>query len=77
MEQDRITAAELREIVGVARKLRRAADQPENAHAASLFRRTAIALEERAEKLAFHPFDGPANDDDDDARLHRPVDIIG
>jgi hypothetical protein len=73
MTQDRITPEELREIVGVARKLRRAAEQPENAHIASLFRRTAFALEERADALAFHPFHQPANDDD--AWLHRPVDI--
>jgi hypothetical protein len=75
----RVTAEELREILAVARKLRGCALEEEDEEYIDLFLRAALALEDRARQLAFHPFDPhpPILEDDAlHAALHRPVDIV-
>jgi hypothetical protein len=75
----RVTAEELREILAVARKLRACARDDDDEDYVDLFDRAAMALEDRARQLAFHPFDpNPPKLEDDFLRaaLHRPVDII-
>ena len=75
----RVTAEELRGILAVARKLRACALHEDDEEYVDLFERAALALEDRARQLAFHPFDPHPlvlEDGALSAALHRPVNII-
>lgn len=75
----RVTAEKLRDILAVARRLRISAQEEEDEDYTDLYLRAALALEDRARQLAFHPFDPhpPVLEDDAlNAALHRPVDIF-
>jgi hypothetical protein len=75
----RVTAERLREILAVARKLRASAQEETDDDYVDLFLRAALALEDRARQLAFHPYDPrPLELEDEELRaaLHRPVDIV-
>jgi hypothetical protein len=74
----RIKPDELREMLKVAHKLRQSAAMSVDPQYVSLFLKAALALEERAQQLAFHPSDLMLDDndnDDDDDDLYRPVDF--
>lgn len=75
----RVTSERLREILTVARKLRISARDEDDEEYVDLFLRAALALEDRARQLAFHPFDRhpPVLEDDEvRAALHRPIDML-
>ena len=62
----------------VARKLRVSAEQAQDIGYVHLFLRGAIALEERAAQLAFHPSDleiPESTEDEFEPSLYRPVDL--
>jgi len=72
----RIKPEDLREMMRVARKLRAAAQATHDDGYTDLFVRAAIALEERAAQLAYHPSDiEEAEDNQTIADLYRPVDF--
>lgn len=75
----RVTAEQLREILAVARKLRISAQEEQDEEYVDLFLRAALALEDRARQLAFHPYDlQPPELEDEEMRrvLHKPVNIM-
>ena len=75
----RVTAEELREILAVARKLRVSAQEENDDSYVDLYLRAALALEDRARQLAFHPYDPhPPQLEDEELRavLHKPVNIL-
>jgi hypothetical protein len=75
----RVTAEQLREILAVARKLRISAQEERDDEYVDLFLRAALALEDRARQLAFHPYDPqPPVIEDEEMRaiLHKPVNIV-
>jgi hypothetical protein len=76
---ERVTAEQLREILAVARKLRTSAQEETDEDYVDLFLRAALALEDRARQLAFHPYDpNPPELEDEEMRkvLHKPVNIV-
>jgi len=75
----RVTAEQLREILSIARKLRTSAQDESDDDYIDLYLRAALALEDRARQLAFHPYDPhPPELEDEEMRkiLHQPVNIV-
>lgn len=68
----------MRELLAVARKLRNSAQEETDDVYIDLYLRAALALEDRARQLAFHPFDDHPPDLDEEVRsvLHKPVNIV-
>jgi hypothetical protein len=65
---------ELRELMSVARMLRRGASSVSNRELADLYYRTAAALEDRASRIAFgSPY---SSVDEDEVHIHGPVSIV-
>jgi hypothetical protein len=74
----RINPEELREMLRVARRLRISAQQTDDAAYTHLFLRGAIALEERAGQLAYHPSDLEMPEQDNETphpAIYRHVDL--
>jgi hypothetical protein len=69
----RIKAEELREILSVARKMREAASASQQPDYVSLFLRAALALEERAQALAYHSGNSVLKDETDDEAAQTDV----
>ena len=66
---------DLRNLLAVAAKLRRLADDTLHHEDKNLYLAAAAVLEARAERMASHLPDGP-HDRPQDADLHRPVNLL-
>ena len=74
----RVNPEELRELIRVAHKLRSSAQQAQDPEYIELFLRAAVALEDRAAQLAYHPSDlelPERQEEETDPALYRHVDL--